>query len=137
MKLVLRLFAALPRGLVAAVALVALAHGAAAQAPAQPPAGMDTALKNMLSAVQAGSVADFTAPGDASFKGGMNQAMFEQMRAQLAPRLAQGYTATFLGTLRQRGLVVCLWKLEFKDGKDDRLVTMAVNGGKVVGFFLQ
>jgi len=135
MKLVLRLYEALPRGIVA-LALLALAHGAAAQAPAQPPA-MDATLKTMLSAVQAGSVADFVAPADASFKAGMNQAMFDQMRSQLAPRLAQGYTTMFLGTLNQRGVVVYLWKIQFKDGKDDRLVTMAVNDGKVVGFFLQ
>lgn len=137
MKLVSRLLEALPHGIVAALALGLLAHGAWAQAPAEAPAGMEATLKSMLSAVQAGSVAEFVASGDESFKAGMNQGMFGQMRAQLAPRLAQGYTATFLGTLNQRGVVVYLWKLRFKDGKDDRLVTMAVNAGKVVGFAMQ
>jgi hypothetical protein len=123
------------------LALAALAHGASAQAPAQAapqaPAGIETTFKDMLSALQSGSVADFVAPGDGNFKSAMTQPMLDQVRAQLAPRLAQGYTATFLGTLHQRGVIVYLWKLEFKDGKDDRLATMAVNGGKVVGFFLQ
>ncbi|HUH91872.1 MAG TPA: hypothetical protein VL742_01845 [Casimicrobiaceae bacterium] len=133
MKFVSRLFAALPRRLFVALAVAALAHGAAGQAPA----GMDTALKNMLSALQAGSVADFVAPGDDHFKAGMTQAMLDQVRAQLGPRLARGYTSTFLGSLREQGYTVLLWKLEFKDGNDDRLVTMAVKDGKVAGFFLR
>jgi hypothetical protein len=32
---------------------------------------------------------------------------------------------------------VYLWKLSFKDGQDDRLVTMAVKEGRVAGFFLR
>jgi hypothetical protein len=137
MRLVPRLLAFLPRGIVVTLALAALAHGATAQAPAQPPAGMDSALKNMLSAVQSGSVADFVAPGDANFKAGMTQAMLDQVRTQLAPSLARGYTATFLGSLHEQGYTMLLWKLEFKDGNDDRLVTMAVKDGKVAGFFLR
>ena len=140
MKLVVRLFAALPRRvalMMAVFALAALAHDALAQAPAQPPAGMDTALKNMLSALQAGSVTDFVAAGDANFKAGMTQAMLDQVRSQLGPRLARGYTSTFLGSLREQGYTVLLWKLEFKDGNDDRLITMAVKDGKVAGFFLR
>ena len=140
MKLLLRLLKALPRGpalTLAALAFAALAHGASAQTSVQPPAGMDATLKNMMSALQAGSVADFVAPGDAHFKAGMTQAMLDQVRTQLAPRLAQGYTATFLGSLREAGYTVLLWKLEFKDGNDDRLVTMAVKDGKVAGFFLR
>jgi hypothetical protein len=38
--------------------------------------------------------------------------------------------------LNQQGYTVYLWKLEFKDGKDDVLVTMAVRDGKVGGFWL-
>jgi hypothetical protein len=110
---------------------------AAESAFAQAPHGLETTLKGMLSAVQSGSVADFVAPGDPGFKAGMTQSMLEGVRAQLGPRLAQGYTDTFLGTLKQEGYTVYLWKLEFKDGKDDRLVTMAVREGRVAGFSLR
>jgi hypothetical protein len=120
---------------------LALAPGASAQAPGpgapQAAAGVESTLKNMLSALQSGSVADFVASGDASFKAGMTQPMLDQVRSQLAPRLSLGYTPTFLGTLNQHGYTVYLWKLQFKDGKDDLLVTMAMSGGKVAGFLLQ
>lgn len=106
-------------------------------APAQAPAEMEMTLKNMLAAVQSGSLTDFVAPGDASFKSGMTRQMLNGVAAELGPRLNAGYTSTFLGTLNQQGYTVYLWKLEFKDGKDDRVVTMAVRDGKVGGFFLR
>jgi hypothetical protein len=108
-----------------------------AQAPGQAPGGMDRTLNAMLDALQSGSLPDFIAPGDAAFQSGMNQQMLEQVRTKLAPRLKQGYTSTFLGTLHQEGYTIYLWKLGFKDGLDDRLITMAVKEGKVAGFFLR
>ena len=115
-----------------AVALVLVAPVAFAQAPPQ----IETTMKNMLAAVQARSLPDFVAAGDASLRAGMTQRMLDSMSAQLAPRLNQGYTATFLSTLNQEGYTVYLWKLAFKDGKDDLLVTMAVKDGKVGGLLL-
>jgi hypothetical protein len=104
---------------------------------AQAPQQIETTMKKMLAAAQSGSLADFVADGDASFQSGMSQALLDGVSAQFAPRLKQGYTSTFFGTLNQQGYNVYLWKLEFKDGKDDRLVTMAVKDGKVAAFFLR
>jgi uncharacterized phosphosugar-binding protein len=115
-----------------AAALLLVAPVAFAQAPPQ----IETTMKNMLAAVQARSLQNFVAQGDASLKAGMTQRMLDSMSAQLAPRLSQGYTATFLSTLNQEGYTVYLWKLAFKDGKDDLLVTMAVKDGKVGGLLL-
>ena len=115
-----------------ALAWALLASLAFAQAPPQ----IETTMNNILAAVQAKSLRDFVAAGDASLKAGMTQRMLDSMSAQLAPRLNQGYTATFLSTLNQEGYTVYLWKLAFKDGKDDLLVTMAVKDGKVGGLIL-
>src|SRR6266568_1029631 len=120
------------RAFAVALAWALIAPVALAQAPQQ----IETTMKNMLAAVQAKSLRDFVAAGDASLKAGMTQRMLDGMSAQLAPRLNQGYTATFLGTLNQEGYTVYLWKLAFKDGKDDLLVTMAVKDGKVGGLIL-
>jgi len=104
---------------------------------AQAPQQIETTMKKMLAAAESGSLADFVAAGDASFQAGMTQALLDGVSAQFAPRLKQGYTSTFFGTLNQQGYNVYLWKLEFKDGKDDRLITMAVKDGKVAAFFLR
>lgn len=98
---------------------------------------METTFKNMMAALQSGSLADFMAPGDASFQSGMNQAMLDSVRSRMAPRMSAGYTSTFLGTLVQEGYIIYLWKLSFKDGLDDRLITIAVKDGKVAGFVLR
>jgi hypothetical protein len=90
----------------------------------------------MLSAVQAGSLADFVAAGDPGFRAGMTKPILDSVSQRLAPRLGQGYTASFLGRLNQQGFTVYLWKLEFKDGMDDILVTLAAKGGQVGGFWL-
>jgi hypothetical protein len=116
-----------------AVLLLAFAsHLASAQVP-QP---IETIMKSMLDATQASSLPDFVAAGDAAFQAGMTRPMLDSVSRQLGPRLRQGYTASFLSVLNQQGYTVYLWKLEFKDGKDDVLVTMAVRDGKVGGFWL-
>ena len=101
------------------------------------PQEIDTTMKNMLVATQSRSLAEFVAGGDANFKSTMSQPMLDSFSAQFAPRLKQGYTATFLTRLNQGGYEIYLWKLQFKDAGDDRLVTMVVKEGKVSGFFLR
>ena len=108
-------------------------HAAWAQAPQE----IETTMKSMLAATQSKSLQEFVAGGDATFKATMSQPMLDSFSAQFAPRLKQGYTATFLARLNQGGYAIYLWKLEFKDGGDDRLVTLVVKDGKVSGFFLR
>jgi hypothetical protein len=120
------------RAFAAALLFALLAPAALAQAPAE----IEATMKKMLSAVQAGSLADFVAAGDAEFKAGMTKPMLDNVSRQLSPRLRQGYTATFLGKLNQQPFTVYLWKLEFKDGKEDVLVTLAARDGQVSGFLL-
>jgi hypothetical protein len=120
------------RALAATLLFALLAPAALAQAPPE----IEATMKKMLSAVQAGSLADFVAAGDAELRAGMTKPMLDSLSRGLAPRLRLGYTAAFLGKLNQEGFTVYLWKLEFQDGRDDVLVTLAVKGGQVGGFVL-
>jgi hypothetical protein len=104
---------------------------------AQAPQEIEATMKNMLAATQSKSLTDFVAAGDASLKSTMTQPMLDSFSAQFAPRLNQGYTTTFLARLNQAGYILYLWKLEFKDGGDDRLVTLVVKDGKVSGFYFR
>jgi hypothetical protein len=121
------------RALGAAFLFAVLASVALAQAPAE----IEATMSKMLSAVQTGSLADFVAAGDLEFRAGMTKPMLDSVSRQLAPRLRQGYTAAFLGKLKQQAFTVYLWKLEFKDGRDDVLVTLSEKGGQVGGFWVQ
>ena len=109
-----------------------------AQTPqVQAPPEVEATMKNMLAATQSKSLPDFVAGGDTTFKATMSQPMLDSFSAQFTPRLSQGYFAAFLARLNQGGYQIYLWKLEFKDGGDDRLVTLVVKDGKVSGFFLR
>jgi hypothetical protein len=121
------------RMLYAALLFTLASHFGWAQAP-QP---IETIMKSMLAATQANSLPDFVAAGDAAFQAGMTKPMLDSLSRQLGPRLRQGHTASFLGMLNQQGYTVYLWKLEFNDGKDDVLVTIAVRDGRVGGFWLR
>jgi hypothetical protein len=103
--------------------------------PAPEPA--ESAFRKMLAAIQSNGYDDFVAQGDANFRAGMTKQMLEGVSQQLGGRLKHGYQADFLTSLRQQGYVVYVWKLGFKDGKDDHLVKMAMKDGKVGGFWVQ
>jgi hypothetical protein len=119
----------------AAVLLVVFsAPVAAAQ---QAPAEIEATLKQMLAATENQKLDAFIAQGDASFRTDITPPMFNGYSAQVGPRLKKGYTSSFLSTLRQEGYVVYVWKLEFKDGGDDMLFSLAIKDGKVGGFFLR
>ena len=117
---------------------LALFLGIAAQTGwAQAPPDIEAMLKKMLTATESGSRSAFVAEGDASFEADITPAMFNSFSAQFAPRLKRGYTTTFVTQLHQEGFSVYVWKLEFKDGGDDLLFTLAVKDGKIGGFFLR
>jgi len=120
------------RSLVIPALVVVIASGTGlAQVP---PRQYDTTLNQMLDAIQSKSYDRFAADGDARFRSGFTQKMFEELALRLGPRLQQGYSATFLTTLHQQDYMVYVWKLAFKDGKDDFLVTLFIKSGNVSGF---
>jgi hypothetical protein len=104
---------------------------------AQAPPDIDSVLKKMLTAAENGSLIAFVADGDTSFRADITPAMFNSFSTQFASRFKQGYTTIFVTKLRQEGYAVYVWKLEFKDGGDDLLFTLAFKDGKVGGFFVR
>jgi hypothetical protein len=112
---------------VAAVATAAPGEGPGAEGP----------LKRMLAALQSGSYDEFLSDAEEPFREALKRTTFDAVSAQIAPRLKGGYSLTYLGTLSQVGYAVNLWKITFKDGRDDVLAKISTTGGKVGGFFLQ
>ena len=92
--------------------------------------------EKIISAIQKGDYNSFIADGDEAFKK-LKQEQFDSVATQLAPRFKAGYEITYLGDLQQHGFHVTLWKLRFKDGKDDALATLSVKEGKVSGFWIK
>ena len=111
--------------------LAVMTTGAVAQAP-QP---LEDTMKRMLAAAQANALDEFVAQADPLAKIAMTKQM-QEINQELGPRIQQGYVATYWGRLNQGGYEVHVWKLEFRDGKDDYLVTVAAKDRKVVGMWV-
>ncbi len=125
----------LSRGLIWSVGLLALVLIMPPKSGfAQVPPAIDTAFREMLDAIRSDSYERFVAQADSKFKAGFTQKMFNDLSHQLAPRLQQGYSATYFGMLKQQGYQVYVWKLEFKDAQDDYLITLFIKDEKVSGF---
>ena len=121
----------------ALLSLLALIFAAATASAQEPAARVQTHFQNLMNAVQTADYAAMTIDGDPAFKAGLTKEMVEKVSAQLSPRMLQGYTATFLTAMRQAGYEVLIWKLSFKDGKDDMLAKVALNkDGQVAGFWI-
>jgi uncharacterized protein with beta-barrel porin domain len=114
-----------------AFVIAAMTHAALAQVPQ----AVEDTMKRMLSAAQANALDDFIAQADPSAKSGMTKQM-QDIRQELGARIKQGYVATYWGSLNQDGYDVHVWKLDFRDGKDDYLLTLAVRDRKVAGMWV-
>ena len=62
---------------------------------------------------------------------------FTQVSTQLSPRLKKGYKLQYLGSLKQQGVEVFLWKITYKDGGDEMLARLVIQENKVAGFWFQ
>lgn len=120
------------------VAITWVAVAVAAMTPAafaQVPQAVEETMKRMLSAAQANALDDFVAQADPVARSGMTKQM-QDINHEVGPRIKAGYAATYWGRLSQGGYEVHVWKLDFRDGKDDYLVTLAVRDGKVAGMWV-
>lgn len=103
----------------------------------EPAARVQTIFQNLMHAVQTGDHAAMIINGDERFKAGLTPEMAAAVHTQMAPRMREGYSATFLTAMRQAGYEVYLWKLTFKDGKDDMLAKVVLNAdSQVAGFWI-
>ena len=101
------------------------------------PANEDTVFSTkLISAVENADYETFTADGTEEFRA-MKKEQFKKISSQLGPKLKTRSELSYLGELKQRGFHVTLWKLTFKDGSDDSLVTLSMKDGKVGGFFIR
>jgi hypothetical protein len=88
----------------------------------------------LLESIETGDFELFTQNSEPAFKK-IEEKAFAAVVKQMRPRMEKGYQVTFLGTLKQKGYSVTLWKIEFSKG-DDALATLSIRGDKVGGYFI-
>lgn len=105
-------------------------------AAADPQISAEDAFRELIDAIQARSMEQFTALGDDEFKA-MPAAEFEKLAAKFAPMLESGYTATYMGEFEQAGTTVYYWRLTFTTDPDDYLAKLGIRAGKLRGFLIE
>ncbi|MEY2508984.1 MAG: hypothetical protein QOH01_3313 [Verrucomicrobiota bacterium] len=103
---------------------------------AEPDQTTQTIFKNLMAATVSNNYDSFIAECDAAMKAAVTKPVFEGVSKQIEPRARQGYDSQYFGEMNQHGYKVHLWRLRFKDGKDDVLATLSVKDGKAAGFYL-
>ncbi len=94
-------------------------------------------VSSLLTAISADNYSAFIAHAAPALKSRITRETFIQVSQQLSPRLKKGYTLQYLGSLKQQGAEVLLWKITFQDGGDDLLARMVMSQDKVAGFWFQ
>jgi hypothetical protein len=94
-------------------------------------------VNTLLTAIATNNYDALVANAAPALKTRITQGTFRQVSTQLSPRLKMGYKLQYLGSLRQQGVEVLLWKITYQDGGDDMLARMVIQEGKVAGFWFQ
>lgn len=89
----------------------------------------------MMDALKDDDYSAFISMGDPGFQHAISKTLFEEVAAQVGPRVKEGFKATYLDSIKRGPFVVYLWKIEFKNG-DDSLAQMSLRNGKVGGFLM-
>lgn len=103
---------------------------------AEPTKAESEAFTRLMNSIISEAREDFIKDGEPAFQK-LTQEQLSAVSAQLKPRLEEGYETTYLGALTRQGYHVTLWRIQFKDGKDDALATLSMKDGKVGGFFVR
>ena len=95
------------------------------------------AVNTLLTAIASNNYEALVANAAPALRSRITRDTFMKVSAQLSPRLKMGYKLQYLGSLRQQGVEVLLWKIAFQDGGDDMLARLVIQDNKVAGFWFQ
>jgi hypothetical protein len=91
----------------------------------------------LLAAIATNNYDALVANAAPALKTRITREAFSQVSTQLSPRLKKGYTLQYLGSLKQQGVEIFLWKVIYRDGGDDLLARLVIHEDKVAGFWFQ
>ena len=93
--------------------------------------------EELLLAIRDGDYDGFVAKCSAFFRAAATTERFAHAGQKIGGRLSHDYQIATLGTLRHPHAILWLFKIEFTDGGDDAVATLAMNGWQVAGFYVE
>ena len=94
-------------------------------------------VNTLLAAIAANDYDAFVGDATPVLKTRITKEEFKRVSTQLSPRLGKGYELRYLGSLKQQGVEVFLWKMIYKDAGNDMLARLVLQGDKVAGFWFE
>ena len=94
-------------------------------------------VNTLLTAIATNNYDALIANAAPALKSRITTETFTQVSTQLSPQLKKGYKLQYLGSLKQQGVEVLLWKITYQDGGDDMLARLVIQENKVAGFWFQ
>ena len=91
----------------------------------------------MMKALRDRNYDGFVEDGTPEVKAHLTKQMFEGVSDMIGSRLKAGFDSQYLTELKQQGCAVYVWKVSMKDGGDEFLAKLAMQGDKVAGFRIQ
>lgn len=122
------------RALLVGCACIALSAGNCLGAEPEATAAI---VKQMVAAIAANDHDAFVEHGDSALKSPANNEILKTVVPHLLAPLRKGYEISYLGPMKVQGYDVSLWKITYKVGGDDTLVTLCMKDGKVGCFWLK
>jgi hypothetical protein len=118
------------------VALIVLAWIPILNAATDGPSTEGT-VNTLLAAIATNNYDALVANAAPALKTRITREAFTHVSTQLSPRLKKGYKLQYLGSLKQQGVEVFLWKITYQGGGDDLLARLVIQEDKVAGFWFQ
>jgi hypothetical protein len=94
-------------------------------------------VNTLLAAIATNDYNALVANAAPALKTRITKETFTQVSTQLSPRLKRGYKLQYLGSLKQQGVEVFLWKITYPDDGDEVLARLVIQENKVAGFWFQ
>jgi RNA polymerase sigma-70 factor (ECF subfamily) len=106
----------------------------AALTPGRPDA--QSLAEELLAAIESNDYDAFVAKGSPSFRAALGPPRLDAVSAALGGRLARGRHVQTLGNVHRPRTTDWFFKIEFDDGGDDALCTLAMDGWQIAGFLV-
>ncbi len=85
-------------------------------------------VNTLLTAIATNNYDALIANAAPALKSRITKETFSRVSTQLSPRLKRGYKLQYLGSLKQQGVEVFLWKIIYQDDGDDMLAAAGHTG---------
>jgi len=93
-------------------------------------------LEQLLQALAEKDYEAFLSNGTTEFRENISEQAFDVVSTELGDLIGKGYTVEYIDELHQKGHIVHLWKITYRNSRENTLAKLVLVEGKTAGFWL-